>query len=130
MAERVVRRLVPFVLVALAAGACGPASDPTPSVGEHARAVPLEGQANFRDIGGYQTADGRTVRWGEVYRSGRLDRLSDSDVDRVDSLGIRTVVNLLTPAEIEHEGPTACRKACGRSPFPSPAAMPKSSPRS
>jgi len=45
------------------------------------------------------------VRWGEVYRSGRLDDLSESDVARLDSLGIRTVVNFLTPGEIEHDGP-------------------------
>jgi protein-tyrosine phosphatase len=72
--------------------------------GEAERHVPLDGQSNFRDLGGYQTADGREVKWGEVFRSGELPRLSDADVDRLDALGVRTVVNFLTPAEIEQRG--------------------------
>jgi protein-tyrosine phosphatase len=71
---------------------------------EAQRHVPLDGQSNFRDLGGYQTADGREVKWGEVFRSGELPRLSDADVDRLDALGVRTVVNFLTPAEIEQRG--------------------------
>jgi protein-tyrosine phosphatase len=55
-------------------------------------------------LGGYETVDGRQVKWGEVFRSGRLPDLSDADVDRLGSLGVRTVVNFLTPAEIEHPG--------------------------
>jgi len=100
------RRIIPFAIVVLGLTtlACQTHDDPV-TAGEHSRAVPLDGQANFRDIGGYATADGRTVRWGEVYRSGRLDDLSESDVARLDSLGIRTVLNFLTPAEIEHDGP-------------------------
>ena len=85
---------------------------------EHARAIPLDGQANFRDIGGYGTTDGRTVRWGEVYRSGRLDHLSESDVDRLDSLGIRTVVNFLTPEEVERNGPDRLSQGVREIPLP------------
>ena len=32
--------------------------------------MPIEGTHNFRDIGGYATANGRHVRWGMIYRSG------------------------------------------------------------
>jgi len=28
------------------------------------RHIKLSGQANFRDLGGYQTTDGRTIKWG------------------------------------------------------------------
>lgn len=72
--------------------------------GDDRRQVPLDGQSNFRDLGGYETGDGRRVKWGEVFRSGRLPALSDADVDRLDALGVRTVVNFLTPAEIRHAG--------------------------
>jgi hypothetical protein len=72
--------------------------------GDDQRHVLLDGQSNFRDLGGYETADGRKVRWGEVFRSGRLPSLSDADVGRLESLGVTTVVNFLTPAEIEHAG--------------------------
>lgn len=68
------------------------------------RHVLLEGQPNFRDLGGYKTADGRTVKWGQVYRSGELPRLTDADVVRLEDLGIRTVVNFLTPLETEARG--------------------------
>ena len=36
------------------------------------RLLPLEGGRNFRDLGGYETEDGRTVKWGHVFRSGRM----------------------------------------------------------
>lgn len=68
------------------------------------RHIQLEGQPNFRDLGGYKTADGRTVKWGQVYRSGELPRLTDKDVKRLDSLGIKTVVSFLTQLEIDARG--------------------------
>ena len=55
-----------------------------------------EGQSNFRDLGGYRNGDGRSLKWGRVYRSGRLVKLTDRDLERLEQLGIRTVVNLLT----------------------------------
>jgi hypothetical protein len=78
------------------------AAVPTPVPDRH---VALEGQHNFRDLGGYQTVDGRTVKWGEVYRSGELAALTDEDVDQLAELGLRTVVNFLLPDEIEKKGP-------------------------
>lgn len=71
---------------------------------ETKRQVVLEGQSNFRDIGGYKTEDGRSIKWGKVYRSGELHTLSDTDVAKLDALGIRTVVNFMTEAEIESRG--------------------------
>ena len=65
----------------------------------------LEGQPNFRDLGGYQTSDGRTVRKGLVFRSGELPRTTDADLATLEELGVRTVVNFLTEDEIERRGP-------------------------
>ena len=64
----------------------------------------LEGQSNFRDIGGYQTTDGRRVRTGLIYRSGELSHLSHDDVSMLDSLGVKTIVNFLTLEEISTNG--------------------------
>jgi protein-tyrosine phosphatase len=78
-----------------------------PSEGEimtFERHVSLDGQSNFRDLGGYEAIDGRTVRYGQVYRSGSLAGLSDDDVQRLDQLGVRTVVNLLTDGDREAYG--------------------------
>ena len=50
------------------------------------RHVPFEAGFNFRDLGGYETADGRRVRWGAVFRSDALHRLTASDLDRIKAL--------------------------------------------
>jgi protein-tyrosine phosphatase len=63
------------------------------------RHIPLRGQANFRDLGGYRTADGRTVKWRVVFRSGELSQLDQADVGKVAELGIKTVVDLRSPEE-------------------------------
>ena len=75
-----------------------------PAVAATERHVELEGQSNFRDIGGYVTADGRRVKWGQVYRSGELHKLSDTDVDKLDALDIKAVANFLTEREIKSRG--------------------------
>jgi len=64
----------------------------------------LEGAPNFRDIGGYKTKEGRTVKTGIIYRSGEFPRLTDEDVTKLDELGIKTVVNFLEQSEIDFRG--------------------------
>ena len=54
---------------------------------------------NFRDIGGHPTRSGRRVRTGLAYRSTDLSRIDDADRAYLESLGIRTVVDLRTDAE-------------------------------
>jgi protein-tyrosine phosphatase len=68
------------------------------------RHVRLDGQPNFRDLGGYETVDGRSVKWEQIYRSGELPRLSDDDVSELEKMGIASVVNFLTEDEIEARG--------------------------
>ncbi len=55
------------------------------------RLLPLEGGRNFRDLGGYETEDGKTVQWGKVYRSGVMAGLTDGDYEYLGDLGITTV---------------------------------------
>jgi protein-tyrosine phosphatase len=66
--------------------------------------VQLEGQPNFRDLGGYKTIDGRTVKFGLVFRSGELPKLTDKDVLKLKKIQIKTVVNFLTDIEIKAHG--------------------------
>lgn len=66
----------------------------------------LEGNLNFRDVGGMQTADGQTVAMGLAYRSDHLAALTDDDRDRITELGIRTVCDYRGPAE-KAESPSA-----------------------
>jgi protein tyrosine/serine phosphatase len=64
------------------------------------RLLDLEGCLNFRDLGGYRTADGRRTRWGRLFRSDALHHMTPRDVALVrDELGIRTVVDLRSTAE-------------------------------
>lgn len=58
------------------------------------RVLPLASALNFRDFGGYETRDGRRVRWGRLFRSGVMTQLSDADRATVADLGIRTVCDL------------------------------------
>ncbi len=67
------------------------------------RGLPLEGDPNFRDLGGYETEDGRHVRWGRIYRSGSLDTMTDADLDYLGSAGIKLVCDLRSPGEVEIE---------------------------
>lgn len=68
------------------------------------RHYPLAGAENFRDLGGYATADGRTVAWGRLFRSDHLGNLTDVDVAAVRRLGIRLVCDLRAPSEREDGG--------------------------
>jgi len=71
---------------------------------EDTRVIKLEGQANFRDIGGYKTKDGQILKMGKVYRSGELQKLTDKDVQKLEEIKIKIVVNFLMQEEIEKRG--------------------------
>ncbi len=69
-----------------------------------ARHVSLEGAFNFRDLGGYPAADGRVVRWRQLFRADSLGGLTPSDLDALKAMGLRTVVDLRTVAEVDERG--------------------------
>jgi len=55
-----------------------------------ARHLNLSGASNFRDLGGYPTSDGRTVRWRQIFRSNHLGHLTDDDAAILRELGVRS----------------------------------------
>jgi protein-tyrosine phosphatase len=59
---------------------------------------------NFRDVGGYATADGRSVRWQRLYRADSLGWLAGEDLDTFRALRVRTVIDLRNPFEAEKYG--------------------------
>lgn len=63
-------------------------------VQERERRIPFEGITNFRDLGGYPTADGGTTRWGCVFRADALHKLTEADLEAMATLGVRTVYDL------------------------------------
>ena len=70
-----------------------------------ARHVALDGAVNVRDIGGYRSTWGLEVRRGRLFRSDALGQLSGRDLERLDWLGLRTVIDFRTPGEILLIGP-------------------------
>ncbi|MDX9865038.1 MAG: tyrosine-protein phosphatase, partial [Anaerolineaceae bacterium] len=63
------------------------------------RILPFEGINNFRDLGGYCAADGRVLKWGQLFRSGHLGTPSQFDHDLLQNLGIKTIIDLRSPQE-------------------------------
>ncbi len=68
------------------------------------RLIALDGAFNFRDLGGYPTAEGQVTRWGTLFRSDTLHELTSPDVRRLREMGLATVVDLRTPRELEQTG--------------------------
>ncbi|MFF2524909.1 tyrosine-protein phosphatase [Streptomyces liangshanensis] len=63
------------------------------------RLVKLDGMDNFRDVGGYRTADGQWVKMGVAYRSGALNNLTAADVAKLKRLGISVDYDLRMTSE-------------------------------
>jgi len=57
------------------------------------RQVKLQGAINFRDLGGYKTQDGHTVKWSRIYRSAAINHLTDADMMVFRKRQIKTVVD-------------------------------------
>lgn len=74
-----------------------------PSLGPGERRIPLDGAVNFRDLGGYAGAGGRTVRWRTLFRADDLSTLSRPDRALVRTLGVATVIDLRSRAEVDRE---------------------------
>jgi len=55
---------------------------------------------NVRDLGGIATLDGGRVRRGQVFRADGVHRLTGDDLEAARALGLRTVIDLRTPAEV------------------------------
>jgi protein-tyrosine phosphatase len=65
------------------------------------RRIPLPGTLNVRDLGGYPTRDGGSVRWRTLLRSDALHRLDDTGRAALAGFGLRTVVDLRTGEEAQ-----------------------------
>ena len=67
------------------------------TVGE--RRLPLQETVNTRDLGGYETQDGLRVKWGKVFRSDHLARLTDDDLVLLQKMKIQSVCDFRTLIE-------------------------------
>lgn len=76
-----------------------------------ARFIQLDGAQNFRDVGGYRTESGQTVRRGLLYRSGTLGQLTPAGQARFESLHPAAIIDLRTTAERGRDSNTAWLRA-------------------
>lgn len=57
------------------------------------RLVDLDGTFNMRDMGGYRTDDGSTVKWGKLFRSDDLYSLTADDQNKLEQLEINLIID-------------------------------------
>ena len=69
------------------------------------RHLKLQGASNFRDLGGYLTRDGRTLRWRRLFRSNHLGQLTAADIEVVRGLGVKSAFDF---RGVEERGSAAC----------------------
>jgi protein-tyrosine phosphatase len=67
------------------------------------RHIALEGSVNFRDLGGYEGLDGRSTKWGYLFRADGLSHLTEADHKILQALNVATVIDLRTNEEIERD---------------------------
>jgi len=75
-------------------------------VGEYRVPSPLQFEkvANFRDMGGHTTHDGRRLAKGRLLRAGHLGHATDADLAMLEPFGLRRVFDFRTAKDIELEG--------------------------
>jgi len=65
------------------------------------RHLPLDGTRNVRDVGGYPATGGRQTRWRTLLRSDELTKLPEHARQELLDLGLRQVIDLRWPEELE-----------------------------
>lgn len=70
-----------------------------PLLTEPVRLPSIAGSRNLRDLGGYRTVDGASVRWGRIYRSGTLAQLQPAGAAALRELGVQSLCDLRTTRE-------------------------------
>jgi protein-tyrosine phosphatase len=63
------------------------------------RLIDLESAYNFRHACGYQTQQGTFAEWGRIYRSGEICNLTEHDIERLNFLEIKTIIDFRTEQE-------------------------------
>jgi len=65
------------------------------------RVLQLAGGFNFRELGGYQTENGRTIKWHRLLRASYLSDLTDEDQQALVDYGVKQVIDLRSKSERE-----------------------------
>ena len=69
------------------------------------RAERLKYIENFRDLGGYETKNGKQIRWGKIFRSGEFNSLTANSINRIKNMGIKTLIDFRDSEDIIKTSP-------------------------
>jgi protein-tyrosine phosphatase len=105
------KKAIPFILLVssvLFVLSCASAekpiqtADPEPAgpAASGPRLISLEGCLNFRDLGGYPGEGGVKTRYGRVFRSDDLSKLTPAGINRLGEMGISIVIDLRADDEL------------------------------
>jgi protein-tyrosine phosphatase len=98
------RALLSTTTAAVLTAALAPTALARPRTATAIRHIPLRGAVNVRDVGGYRTYTGGRVRYGLVYRSDALGKLTDADVTTLAGLRLGRAVDFRIPLEVQYDG--------------------------
>lgn len=65
------------------------------------RLLDIQDGHNFRDLGGYETKDGRHVKWHRLIRSGSLAHLNKHDLSTLAAIPVTIDIDLRAPEEVK-----------------------------
>jgi len=66
---------------------------------ENYRLLPMDGSHNTRELGGYKTTDGKSIKWGMLFRSDKLSDISKADQAYLQNLGIKKIIDFRSKEE-------------------------------
>ncbi len=58
------------------------------------RFIYIDGIRNVRDMGGWKAENGKTVKYGMLYRGQQLNNIKESGIEQLNSLGIKTELDI------------------------------------
>lgn len=60
----------------------------------YVRTMDISGVQNMRDLGGLTTTDGKTIKYGIIYRSAHFDSITEKGKEQIKRLGVKTDIDL------------------------------------
>jgi len=90
--QRTLYPLALAVFLASCSQAPLPKDLPAAERGTH-RHIDVPGTVNLRDLGGYTTADGLTTKWGVLYRSDALSKVTEAGQRQLTALSLAEVID-------------------------------------
>lgn len=63
----------------------------------------MDAAINFRELGGYKTLDGKTIKHHKILRSANLAHLTEKDQEFIYDYGLRTDIDFRSKGEIDRE---------------------------